>query len=284
MSAFPPIPTALLDHDAAAEMEPEEIKSCCASVYAHPAVRWLLGEELHPGGESTTLRAFELVGLAAGDRLLDVASGSGASALLAAREVDCEVVGVEYAEPAVVAARSAAEAEGLGQRVTFLRADAEALPLPPDSVDAILCECSLCLFPDKSRALAEMRRVLRPGGRIVISDVVVDSDHLPKELAGPMATIACVGSALSRDGYEAHLGEAGFEPLEVEPRSEDAARMAERVEERLRGARLLGLDRMGGFPFGIEESIKLAGTARGAIADGSLGYVIMAARKPAAQP
>ena len=68
------------------QLAAEELKSCCAATYAEPAVRWLLGGELHPGGEAATRRALELVMLGRGDRLLDVACGSGASALLAARE------------------------------------------------------------------------------------------------------------------------------------------------------------------------------------------------------
>jgi arsenite methyltransferase len=263
------------------QLTPEELKSCCASVYADPAVRWLLGEELHPGGETATGRALELLAVERGDWLLDVASGGGASALKAVRELGCRAVGVEYGEAAVLGARAQAEAEGLGGRASFLRGDAEALPLTSGSFDAVLCECSLCTFPDKARALAEMRRVLRPGGRVVISDVVVDPERLPHELLGPLSTIACVGSALSRGGYEGLLGDAGLEPFAVESREPDAARFASRVEERLRGARLLGLGRLSGSPIEIETAIELAGLARQAIAEGSLGYAIIAARDSA---
>jgi arsenite methyltransferase len=259
--------------------DPKELKSCCAAVYEHPAVRWLLGGELHPGGERTTRRALELILLTGGDRLLDVASGTGASALLAAREFGATVTGVDYGDQAVLAATAAAEREQLDHRVRFTRGDAEALALADGSFDAVLCECSLCTFPDKPRALAEMRRVLRPGGRLALADVVVDPKRLPDELIGPIATIACVGSALTRGGYEELLAEGGFDLCAVEDRTADTASFAERIEERLRGARLLGL---GGFtesPFGIEEAIRLAGLARRAIADGSIGYAIFAASR-----
>src|ERR671923_304621 len=68
--------------------------------------------------------------------------------------------------------------------------------------DAVLCECSLSTFPDKGRAVAEMRRVLRPGGRVAISDVVTDHARLPEQLRGTVATLACVGGALPLAGYE----------------------------------------------------------------------------------
>jgi arsenite methyltransferase len=256
----------------------EEFKSTCAAVYEHPAVRWLLGGELHPGGQESTRRALELIDLGSGDRLLDVASGSGTSALLAARELGATVTGIDYGEQAVIAATAATGAEGLGDRVEFVRGDAEALPVPDASFDAVLCECSLCTFPDKPRAAAEMARVLRPGGRVAISDVVIDPDRLPAELLGPIATVACIGSALTRAGYEELLAEAGLEVDAVESLDREAARLAERIEERLRGARLLGLGRLEGSPFDVEEAIELVGAARRTISDGALGYAIFTAK------
>jgi arsenite methyltransferase len=255
----------------------EELKSTCAAVYEHPAVRWLLGGELHPGGERATHRALELIGLGRGDRLLDVASGSGTSALLAARELGA--TGIDYGEQAVIAAAAAADAERLDDRVQFIRGDAEALPVPDASFDAVLCECSLCTFPDKPRAAAEIGRVLRPGGRVAISDVVIDSDNLPAELLGPIATLACVGSALTRAGYEKLLADAGLEVDAVESLDREAATLAERIEDRLRGARLLGLGRLAGSPFDVEEAIELVGSARLAISDGALGYAIFTASR-----
>jgi arsenite methyltransferase len=284
MSANPLTSLPPLAFESRGRLSPEEIKSCCAAVYEHPAVRWLLGGELHPGGEATTRRALQLLELGPDDWMLDVASGAGASALLAAREFGCGVVGIDYGERAVLGATATAAAEGLDARASFVRADAEALPLVTANFDAVLSECSLCTFPDTARAVAEMRRVLRPGGRLAISDVVVDPERLPPELVGPIATIACVGSALTRAGYEQLLRDAGLELVAVESRDGEAASFARRIEDRLRGARLLGLDRLAGSPFGTAEAIELAGIARGAIDDGALGYAIFAARTRSAAP
>lgn len=277
MSALPPSevePLPLADLDTA-----DSLKGCCAAVYEHPAVRWLLGSELHPGGEAGTLRALELGGVRTGDRVLDVASGSGVSALLAARELGCEVTGLEYGAAAVREANAAAASMGLDDRVRFRQGDAEALPFADESFDAVLCECSLCTFPDKRRAASELYRVLRPGGRLVLSDVVVDRRRLPEELAGPLAVLACVGEALSRDGYEQLLGDVGLSVLAVEERNEDAARLARRVHERLRGARLLGFDGIAGAPLATGEAIDLLARARRAIGDGALGYAIFIASR-----
>jgi arsenite methyltransferase len=251
-------------------------KSCCAAVYEHPAVRWLLGGELHPGGPATTRRALDLIAAGPGERLLDVASGTGASALLAARELRCLVAGVEYGERAVRDAQQAAEAAGLGDRVGFVAGDAEALPFADHEFDAVLCECSVSTFPDKRRALSEIRRVLRPGGRLALSDVVVDHARLPAELDHALAAFACVGEALSRRGYEELLLGAGLRPFAAESRDADAAALAERVRDRLRGARLLGLD-SAQASIGTRDAIELVELARRAIAEGALGYVIITA-------
>jgi arsenite methyltransferase len=238
-----------------------------------------LGGELHPGGEATTRRALELIGVRPGDRLLDVASGTGTSALLAAREYGCLVAGLEYGEGTVADAQRAADAAGLCDRVGFIVGDAEALPFEGAQFDAVLCECSLCVFEDKPRALAEIRRVLRPGGRLALSDVVVDRSGLPAELDGALARVACIGEALPVDGCMELLSDAGLHPGRVERRDEDAAELAERVHDRLRAARILGLDSAPGSPVAIEDAVELAAAACDAIARGALGYAIFNARR-----
>jgi SAM-dependent methyltransferase len=257
----------------------DDVKACCSALYGHPAVRWLLGDELHPGGAATTRRALELIGVRPGERLLDVACGKGDSSVLAARERGCIVTGVDYGEAGLIDARRAADAAGLGDRVSFRVGDAEALPFEDASFDAVLCECSLCTFPDQRRALAELHRVLRPGARVAIADVLADHDRLPASLKGGLATLACVGGALSREELVALLAVAGFRLFSVERCTRETAQIAERVHDRLRGARLLGADRIIGSALDIEQAIEMAATARAAIAQGALDYAIVAARR-----
>jgi arsenite methyltransferase len=258
----------------------EELKACCAALYENQAVRWFLGDELHPGGETSTRRALALLEAGPDDRLLDVGSGAGASALLAAHDFGCLVAGVDYSEEAVAAAQGTADAAGLCGRVGFIAADAEALPFADGSFDAVLCECSLSTFPDKARAVAEMRRVLRPGGRVAISDVVADSGRLPERLRGRIATLACVGGALPVDGYKRLLAECDLRTVAVESLDVEASRLAERLEDRLRGARLLELCRAhpNACPFGFEKAIEMVRLARRAVDEGALGYTLIAAR------
>lgn len=262
----------------AGPLSPEDLKLCCAVAYTNPAVRWLLGGELHPGGAAVTRRTLELADLRAGERLLDVACGPGSSAVLAASEFGADATGVEYGSDAVRAARKAASASGQAKHVRFLHGDAETLPVADHRFDVVLCECSLCTFPDQRRAVAEFRRVLRPGGRLALSDVVVERGHMPAALTGAIAAIACIGGALSATGYRQLLQEAGLTVRRSEPRPQDAEAFAKRIEDRLRGARLLGIAPPPGSPLTIEDAIKAARQARGQIASGQLGYTIFIAQ------
>lgn len=158
----------------------------------------------------------------------------------------------------------------------FLQGDAAALPVPSGAFDAVVCECALCLFPGKGQALAEMRRVLRPGGVVAISDVTADVDDLPAALRGAAGRVACLADAVPREGYEALLHDTGFELLAAESHDGALATLAERVESRLRVARML--DAAAGYREPIAEAIALVGEARRAIVRGSLGYRLFVAR------
>ena len=267
-------PTIVL---SAVDLSDEDLKACCATAYAHPAVLWLLGGELHPGGVALTRRTLDLAELRAGELMLDVACGSGTSALLAASVFDAEVTGIEYGHHAVRTATEAASAAGVADHVRFLQGDAETLAVEDNRFDVVLCECALCTFPNQRRAVAELRRVLRPGGRLALSDVVVESGLLPGALTEAIASIACIGGALSSTGYRQLLDEGGFTVQRTESRPNDAEAFARRIEDRLRGARLLGVAPPAGSPLGIEEAIEAVRQALVQIDSGLLGYTIFIA-------
>jgi arsenite methyltransferase len=253
-----------------------ELAGCCASPYDSAAVRWLLGGELHPGGEALTRRLAHLAGVRPGWRVLDVASGRGRTALLLASEFGASVTGVELSPQSIAAARTEAEAAGLGDRVRFVEGEAEALPVESRAFDAVVCECALCLFPGKGRAVDGMQRALGPGGVLAIADVTAELDDLPNSLRGAAARVACIGEALSREGYRALLRDAGLGLVAAESHDGALAALAERVEARLRVARMLGPAE--GYEELIGEATELVGEAKRAIARGSLGYALFIAR------
>ena len=146
----------------------EDVKLCCATAYQHDAVALILGESYHPGGLDLTRRVARTIELRPGDRVLDLASGPGTTAFLLASEFGVEVDGVDLGDLTVAKANATAASEGLGEQVRFHLGDAERIPLPDASVDAVVCECAFCTFPDKKTAAAEMARVPKPGGRVGI--------------------------------------------------------------------------------------------------------------------
>jgi arsenite methyltransferase len=252
-------------------------KGCCARLYESDTVRWLLDGQLHPGGDRLTRRLAQLARIERGQRVLDIACGGGATALLLAGELECEVVGVDLGSRAIEQAEDAAGAAGLQARVRFVLGDAEELPFPDAGFDVALSECSLCTFPDKRRAIAEMARVVRPGGSIAIADVTADLNALPAQLRSAAARVACVADARSADDYASLLRDAGWEPVAIEPHDDDLRATADRVEARLRIARMLA-------PPGEQrdraaEASALARMAIDAIARGTLGYALIAARR-----
>jgi arsenite methyltransferase len=121
-----------------------------------------------------------------------------------------------------------------------------------------------------------MARVVRPGGRIAIADVTADPDALPAKLRTALARVACVADARSADAYAALLRNAGCEPLAIEPHDTDLRAMADRIEARLRVARLLAPP--GDPRERIREAAALARLAIDAITRGSLGYTLITAR------
>ena len=160
-------------------------------------------------------------------------------ALQLTRETGCDVVGVELSPALVAEAGQAAKAAGLGSSRRFLQGDAEALPLPDASADGVLCECALCIFPDKERAVQEVARVLRPGARLALSDLTAVRERLPRELSSLEAWVACLGDARSVAETEALLGQAGLVVELAESQDQALVELLDRIEARLRVARSL---------------------------------------------
>lgn len=262
------------------ELSIDEAKACCATGYGGEVATFLLGDNFHPGGESLTRSLVRQLALGAGDLLVDVASGRGGSAIIAARETGCRVLGIDLSDQNVALAEARAAEAGWAPSVTFACADAERLPVGDADAAAVLCECALCLFPDKECAAAEFARVLRPGGRLALSDMVTVPHRLPEELRGLAGWVSCVADARPLDEVVALLDGAGFVVSARERHDAAVGELLDRVEARLRLARvaLSGVSQVRELaPRGLE----LVRTAREALADGALGYCSILAHLPA---
>lgn len=256
-----------------------EIKACCATGYSSDAVALLLGSSYHPGGTALTRRLLDLLRLEPGERLVDVASGVGASSLLAAREYDVTVDGVDLSEANVKLATGAAVARDLTDRARFHLGDAESLPLPAGGWDAVICECALCTFPDKATAVAEMARVLRPGGRVGISDITADRGRLPPELTGIAAWVACIADARPTGEYLEILTAAGFRVAAVEHHTQALERMIRQIGARLDLLAMTSRPKLEALGVDLARTGPVLEAARAAVRDGVLDYVLITAEK-----
>jgi SAM-dependent methyltransferase len=260
------------------DASPPVVKQCCAAAYGSDWASMLLGDSFHPGGTRLTDRLAELLDLRPGMTVLDVAAGRGTSALHLASTRHCDVVGIDLSVANVAAATAVAAERALDDRVRFLVGDAERLPVDAASVDAVLCECAFCTFPDKSMAAAEFRRVLKPGGVLGFSDLV-RRGALPADLQDLLAWVACVADALPVDGYVEHLTTAGIEVDHVESHDAALADMAESIRSRLLAGRVLAAAGRIDLP-GVdwERASTMVRSAVTAIRGGILGYVILRGR------
>jgi len=168
-----------------------------------------------------------LASLEPGEIVLDLGSGGGVDVLLSARRVGPagKAYGLDMTDDMLALARENQRKAGV-ENVEFLKGEIEAIPLPGDAVDVVISNCVINLSADKRQVLAEAFRVLRPGGRFAVSDVVVRGE-MPAALRRSVELwIGCVAGALEETEYRRLLAEVGFEAIEVEPtriyRAEDA--------------------------------------------------------------
>lgn len=260
---------------------PEEMKACCAAAYGSDLVALLLGDSYHPGGQAMTRRLARHLDLPPGARVLDVAAGRGVSAVLLAQEYGLQVTGVDLSAANIALARGRADSEGLADRVTFTVGDAERLPYPDAAFDAVVIECALCTFPDKRAAAAEIARVLRPAGKLGLTDVVADQSRLPAELTTLAARIACIADALPLHAYVELLREAGLPARHTERHDVAVIRMIDQIEARLTVIRMTSPDRLEQLGLDLDRAAPVLNAARTAVGRGVLGYGLLIAAKRA---
>ena len=164
-----------------------------------------------------------LAALGEGERVLDLGSGGGMDVLLSARRVGPagHAYGVDMTdEMLALAERNRARAGAAN--ATFLRGSIDSVPLPGGSVDVVISNCVINLAEDKAAVLREAHRVLRPGGRLAVADMVQVEALAPEVRAAPEMWSACVAGALEVEEYRALLLAAGFEAVEIQVHSVDA--------------------------------------------------------------
>ncbi len=268
----------LLDGTGAIDLDdPYVVKACCAEAYGNDLVSMLLGDSFHPGGADLTRRLAVALDLEPGRRVLDVAAGIGTTALLLAQEHGVDVHGIDLGAAQVMRARTRAVTLGLAARVRFEVGDAERLSIEDGSFDAVVCECAFCTFPDKATAAGELARVVRPGGRVGITDVWLDPTKLDPELHGLAGRIACIADARPIDDVQAILERAGLTVAVVERHDQALLDTIDQVVTRLRAYRLLDLPMLRNVD--LARGIELARRVGEVVERGDAGYMLLTAIK-----
>ena len=199
-----------------------------------------------------------------------------------AERTGCEVLGIDLSAANVAQAGAQAARRGLAARARFAVADAEALQCAAASFDALLCECAWCTFPDKAAAAAEFQQVLKPAGRLAISDLTRVAAPLP-QLDGLLAWVACIADAQPLERYAQLLRAAGFEQLQCEERSACLRELVQQVRGRLALLEvLIGLGKLEAPGLDVPQARATLLAADAAIRAGELGYAVLLARRPPA--
>jgi arsenite methyltransferase len=216
---------------AALQAQKQERRSCCGTGTVLQAGKLdPITGNLYGSDETATLphdavtaslgcgNPTALAEIAPGETVLDLGSGGGIDVLLSARRVGPtgKVYGLDMTDEMLALARANQAKAGV-TNVEFLKGDIEHIPLPDNSVDLIISNCVINLSPDKDLVLAEAFRVLKPGGRLALSDIVVRGE-IPQAVRRNIELWAgCVAGALEEQEYIAKLNRAGFEQVSIEP-------------------------------------------------------------------
>ncbi|MEM1674043.1 MAG: methyltransferase domain-containing protein [Candidatus Bathyarchaeia archaeon] len=197
----------------------ESLKKFLTQVYEETLCGIYSGS-LHPGGLNLTRRVGELAEITGESIVLDVASGMGASAISIAKEFGCPVIGIDLSKRFVRESKfRASEILTYGDSLDFLVGDAEFLPFKDSSFNVVLCECSFNLFPDKRKVLHEIYRILKVGGKFVLTDFVLKKD-LPKHQRNKFNFAFCIAGAETSEKIVKWMEEVNFTDIYVEDHSD----------------------------------------------------------------
>ena len=248
-----------------------ETAACCANFYEQDWVQEILGESFHPGGPDLSARLIHSLNLPVDARVVDVACGIGTTSLMMARQFCLEPVGIDFSQANV---DKALESAGTTPVVLaeFFQGAAENLPLEDESCDALVCECAVSTFTDQPKVLKEFYRVLKPGGVVGISDMVV-AGELPEDIAKSIAPWTCMAQARTPIGYQQLFLDAGFLANHYADESHTLLELISDLKKKLLMAsvgKTLGM--LPGVPLDLKDIRRLLGQAKELTEAGTVQY------------
>ena len=256
----------------------QETAACCAQFYEQDWVQTILGDSFHPGGVDLTGRLIDSLHIDKSETVLDVACGIGTTSMMVGDRCGADVTGVDFSEVNVQRARESASEKNAA--VQFKTGDAMNLPVDDTEVDNLICECAVSTFADQTAAVKDFYRVLKPGGLVAISDMVLNG-HLPEKLQTLLAPWTCLASAKSAAGYQQLFLDNGFVVTGYEDESQALLDMVLDFKKKLLVAGLgKTLATADGVPdvlasLDLGELKTLLDEARQLVNDGVVGYCRM---------
>jgi ubiquinone/menaquinone biosynthesis C-methylase UbiE len=253
-------------------------KQCCVDFYQNELVRVLFGDSLHPGDLSLTEKLGKKINLSKENKVLDVGCGVGTSSIFLAKKFGCTMTGIDLSAKNIKIAKYIAFEQKLESSTNFMVGDAEEFNLRDNTFDAVICECSLCLFPDKDQATKEMFRVLKKDGSLGISDVVIRGE-LPEEMQNALFKFICVLDAKSELEYTRILEKAGFDNIVFDDKKNEIQNLLKDVKRRIFVAELA--INMGKLKLNVDikkakEMLKLLSEC---VSSGLISYTMIIAHK-----
>lgn len=233
---------------------------------------------MHPGGLGLTKELGKKIFLKKESKVLDLACGIGTTTIFLAKEFGCSVTGIDLGEKNIEMAKKNSENAGTKNQTYFQIGDAETIKFENDTFDQIICECALCLFPDKTQASQEIFRVVKKGGMIGISDVVIRGD-LPVTLKEALNQFICILEAKNEQEYRRYLQSAGFSNIEFEDKKDHLLGLIDDIKKRLFAAELLiGLGKIK-IEFDIAKVKKILQEIRRSVETGLISYTLITGTK-----
>jgi arsenite methyltransferase len=257
----------------------ENVKDREGKSHQGDVVRKLFGDILRPGGLALTRYLGEALALTQRDDVLDLACGRGSSAVHLAERFGCHVTGLDSDAKNVVAAHALAEARGVSLLTTFRQGDVEGLPFDDGIFDALISERFLCTFPDRDKTAAEMARVLRPAGRLGLTDITAGGP-LPEDVQILLSWLVSVAGVDTPDGYVETLRQAGFTDFVVQDQRNALLDMVIDIRRKLLGAEIAaGLGKLDLGDINLDEAKRMARRTAELVEEGAIGYTLIAAKK-----
>jgi len=207
-----------------------DLASSC-NVYCNDIVRFVLGDSWHPGGLELTTKLGQTLNLTEDDVVLDVACGIGSSGLHLAKSFGCSISGIDSSGENIDEANKIASAMTPPQKAEFKVGESARIPYNDESFTAVIVECAISGFTDPNLALEEIRRVLKPQGRLGITDLVVDGD-LPLELQNGLEPF-CLNIEMSPSRYEGLLAQNGFLDVSITDSTNSLLELLEAIKKKV---------------------------------------------------